>query len=117
MGGLLALALMPLDASPADIAWRMALCGLGFGFFQTPNNRTLLSSAPIDRSGAAGGMLATARLSGQTIGATVTAIIFTFWTEPETKALIAAALFAAGAMAISLSRLDFKVSRPPDAGA
>ena len=22
-----------------DIAWRMALCGVGFGFFQAPNNR------------------------------------------------------------------------------
>jgi DHA2 family multidrug resistance protein-like MFS transporter len=109
--GLIATALMPVDGASWDIAWRMALCGIGFGFFQAPNNRTLLSSAPLDRSGAAGGMLATARLSGQTIGATLTAIIFTFWAAPEVKSLFAAALFAAGAMAISLSRLDFQVNR------
>ena len=51
------------------ILWRMALCGLGFGFFQSPNNRAMVSSSPRSRSGAAGGMLATARVLGQTIGA------------------------------------------------
>src|SRR3954454_10142777 len=57
-----------LGASPGnfDIAWRMAVCGLGFGLFQSPNNRTIVSAAPKPRSGAAGGMLATARLLGQT---------------------------------------------------
>ena len=44
------------------------LSGLGFGFFQTPNNRNMLLSAPRERSGAAGGMQATARLVGQTAG-------------------------------------------------
>jgi hypothetical protein len=38
---------------------------LGFGFFQAPNNRSMLSAAPLSRRGAAGGMLATARLTGQ----------------------------------------------------
>ena len=51
--GLTLLAVMPLHASTPDIVWRMALCGLGFGFFQAPNNRALLSSAPRRRAGAA----------------------------------------------------------------
>lgn len=115
--GLIALALMPLDASALNVGWRMGLCGLGFGFFQAPNNRTLMTAAPLDRAGAAAGMLATARLSGQTIGATLTAIIFSLWQEGEVKALALAAAFSAGAMLISLSRLDFTVNRsaPPDA--
>ena len=112
-GGLLALAVMPLDAQPWNVAWRMALCGLGFGFFQSPNNRTLLSAAPIDRSGAAAGMLATARVTGQTIGATLTAIIFTLWRNGETRALALAALLSAGAMLISVSRLNIRVNRKP----
>jgi len=58
-------------------------------------------------------MLATSRLTGQTLGATLTAIIFTFWAEGEVKSLMLAALFSAGAMAISLSRLDVKVNRAP----
>jgi DHA2 family multidrug resistance protein-like MFS transporter len=111
--GLVALILMPTDAASFDIAWRMALCGVGFGFFQAPNNRVLLASTPLNRSAAAGGMLATSRLTGQTLGATLTAIIFTFWAEGEVKSLMLAALFSAGAMAISLSRLDVKVNRAP----
>lgn len=74
--GLLALAFLPVDASFADIAWRMGLCGFGFGLFQAPNNRTMITAAPRARSGAAGGMLATARLTGQTAGATIVAILF-----------------------------------------
>ncbi len=71
--GLFALSLIRADFSTLDIAWRMALCGVGFGLFQSPNNRTMISSAPRARSGAAGGMLATARLLGQTIGAVAVA--------------------------------------------
>ncbi|HUI62809.1 MAG TPA: MFS transporter [Steroidobacteraceae bacterium] len=74
--GLAALALFPQDGGEANFIWRMALCGLGFGFFQTPNNRALLSAAPRARSGAAGGMLSTARLLGQTLGAAGVAILF-----------------------------------------
>ena len=74
--GLCLLVVMPQDAAAANIAWRMALCGIGFGFFQAPNNRLLLASAPRHRAGAAGGMLATARLLGQTGGATATALVF-----------------------------------------
>ena len=51
-----------------NIIWRMALCGMGFGLFQTPNNVTIVSSAPTHRSGGASGMLGTARLLGQTLG-------------------------------------------------
>jgi hypothetical protein len=36
--GLVALALLPAHPAPADIVWRMTICGLGFGFFNTPNN-------------------------------------------------------------------------------
>jgi DHA2 family multidrug resistance protein-like MFS transporter len=74
--GLALLATLTAQATAFDIGWRMALCGLGFGLFQSPNNRTLLSSAPRARSGAAGGMLATARLIGMTSGAALAALIF-----------------------------------------
>ena len=66
--GLVALATLPAAPGPVEIGWRMALCGVGFGLFQSPNNRMMLASAPRERAGAAGGMLGTARLTGQTIG-------------------------------------------------
>ena len=73
--GLMALALLGPDAAKVDIVWRMALCGAGFGFFQSPNNRALLSEAPRERAGAAGGMLGTARVFGQSLGAVVVAFL------------------------------------------
>ena len=59
----------------ADIVWRMALMGAGFGLFQSPNNRAMLAAAPRERSGGASGMLGTARLLGQTTGAALVALL------------------------------------------
>ena len=67
--GCFLLSQMPADASPFAFGWRLALCGAGFGFFQSPNNHLLLSSAPNHRAGSASGMLSTARLTGQATGA------------------------------------------------
>ena len=66
--GLFTLYLLPPHPAEWNIIWRMALCGMGFGLFQTPNNVTIVSSAPTHRSGGASGMLGTARLLGQTFG-------------------------------------------------
>jgi MFS transporter, DHA2 family, multidrug resistance protein len=74
--GMALLAMLPATPSVANIVWRMAICGLGFGFFQTPNMRALMSSAPPGRSGSASGIVATARLTGQTIGAALAALCF-----------------------------------------
>lgn len=60
----------------SGIAWRMAICGIGFGLFQTPNNIVMIQSTPISRSGAAGGMQGTSRLVGQTFGSTIVTVIF-----------------------------------------
>jgi DHA2 family multidrug resistance protein-like MFS transporter len=104
--GLSLLAVFPANGSPPDFIWRMALCGLGFGFFQSPNNRTLLTAAPRARSGAAGGMLATARLSGQTLGAALVAVVLRI--SPDTGSNIvlwAGAVVAIIAALLSISRL------------
>ncbi|MEO9189680.1 MAG: MFS transporter [Acetobacteraceae bacterium] len=74
--GLGLLAALPIHPGMADIVWRMAICGVGFGFFNTPNNRAILTTAPRSRSGGASGMQATSRLLGQTIGAAVVALVF-----------------------------------------
>ncbi|MDE7181379.1 MAG: MFS transporter [Muribaculaceae bacterium] len=64
------------DASVVNIAWRMAVCGIGFGLFQTPNNVVMVIATPLHRTGSAGGMQSTARLVGQTLGATFVTLIF-----------------------------------------
>ena len=92
--GLFILYLLPPAPEGWNIAWRMALCGVGIGLFQTPNNVTIVSSAPARRSGGASGMLGTARLLGQTLGATLVALLFhVFLGEAQTEACLLAALF------------------------
>jgi DHA2 family multidrug resistance protein-like MFS transporter len=113
-------ALSRLGAHPAtlDIAWRMATCGIGFGLFQSPNNRTIVGSAPLDRSGAAGGMLATARLLGQTTGAVVVGVAFHLAGVRVGPTLLAASAVAALVSAgLSLLRLRSpRTTHRPEAG-
>ena len=104
--GLTLLALFPDSGSAGALVWRMALCGVGFGLFQAPNNRTLLGAAPRARSGAAGGMLSAARLLGQTLGAAMVAILFRAYAAAGSNfALRLAALLALIAAVVSLTRL------------
>lgn len=93
--GLALLAALPAHPGNADIAWRMALCGLGFGLFQSPNNHTIVTSPPAHRSGAASGMLGTARLTGQTLGAVVLAGVFSIWTPHGGRGPVVALVLAA----------------------
>ena len=74
--GLLLLATLQPGAGAFDIAWRMALCGTGFGLFQSPNLNALMSAAPPERAGGASGVIAIARLLGQTSGAALVALCF-----------------------------------------
>lgn len=104
--GQVALLLMPAHPSAFDIGWRMAVCGIGFGFFQAPNMKAIMGSAPPERSGSASGIVATARLLGQASGAALVAYCFTLSdVHGTTYALCLAAGVAAVASLASFSRL------------
>ena len=75
--GLAAAAVLPLQNTPLMLVPLTMLCGLGFALFNVANNRSIFLSAPAARSGAAGGMQATARLIGQTAGAVIMTLLFT----------------------------------------
>ena len=100
----MAAGLLLLD-HPTDgaIIWRLVVCGAGFGLFQSPNNSILIASAPAYRSGSASGMLATARLIGQTTGAALMALFFHLFPSNSTHLAlyVSAALALAGALASS----------------
>lgn len=97
-GGLMSLALLPADPASWNIAWRTAMCGIGFALFQTPNNRLMISNVPRERSGSAGGIMSTARLMGQTSGAAIVAMVFGLVASPATAPTYA--LFIGAAFAI-----------------
>jgi DHA2 family multidrug resistance protein-like MFS transporter len=103
---MLSLVLMPAQPSVFDIGWRMAMCGVGFGFFQAPNLKAIMGSAPPSRAGGASGIVATARLMGQSSGAALVAFCLTISSKSGTVyALGLGAAFAAAASVASFSRL------------
>lgn len=104
--GLVMLGLLPSSPTDFDIIWRLVMCGMGFGLFQSPNNSIMIASAPQHRSGSASGMLATARLTGQTMGAALVAFFF-HWHGGETTMtpLFVAAAFAFFGAMLSASRI------------
>jgi MFS transporter, DHA2 family, multidrug resistance protein len=104
--GLAVLAMLPERASNVDIVWRVALCGVGFGLFQTPNNRLLITCAPKERSGAAGGLMTMARMLGMTMGAAIATILLDLkGTAGAMTAFVVAAVAAGGGFLVSLARL------------
>jgi len=112
--GLVAVARLQPQPAAYDVAWRMALCGFGFGFFQSPNNRAIIAATPRERSGSAGAVISTARLLGQTTGTAFVALIFGMTAESVTHrgaalAVLLGAGFAAGAAAVSSLRLMNRV--------
>jgi DHA2 family multidrug resistance protein-like MFS transporter len=106
--GLALLAGLPQQATGTQIACRLVLCGLGFGLFQSPNNHTIVTTAPLRRAGAASGMLGTARLTGQSLGAVIVGVIFSTTGVHDGAAEIAfaaATLLAAASAVFSLLKM------------
>ncbi|MDF2235166.1 MFS transporter [Albimonas sp. CAU 1670] len=104
--GLWLVGTIPLGAGPVEIGWRLVVCGIGFGFFQSPNMLAIMSSAPRERSGGAGGILATSRLLGQSVGAAAVALCISV--APERGIHVALWLGVGAALvgaAVSLTRL------------
>jgi len=104
--GMASLAMMPAHPSVLNIGIRMAICGTGFGFFQSPNLRAIMASAPPERSGGASGTIAISRLIGQTTGAALVALCFGLvGKHGPTLALTLGAIFSGAGSLASGSRL------------
>ncbi|AIT26283.1 MFS transporter [Bordetella holmesii] len=111
--GLLWLVCSPLDASNPRLMVGMFIAGVGFGFFQTPNNRAMLAGAPRHRSGAAGGLQATTRVFGQSFGTALVAIAFGLSAaHGPTLGLIAAAVCASLAIGVNSVRIAKRIGQP-----
>jgi EmrB/QacA subfamily drug resistance transporter len=62
------LAALPADAGAEQVAWRLALFGLGAGIFGSPNNSAVMGSAPREHLGVASSLLGTVRTVGMVLG-------------------------------------------------
>lgn len=111
--GLILLARLPEHAQVWDIGLRSLICGIGFGCFQSPNNREMLANASRANSGYASGMLAIMRTFGQCLGAAAVGVILSIYAQnnPQQEAyavqisLWIAVAATVLAIAISVSRL------------
>lgn len=74
--GLLLIAPAP---SLADAAWRLAICGVGFGLFKSPNMRAMMIAGPVERIGRAGGISSMMNNLGSATGAALVAGLFAFY--------------------------------------
>jgi len=74
MSGMFSLAMLNSSTSTLNLLVYMGICGIGFGLFQTPNLRAIMTSVSASRSGSASGIVAISRLLGQTIGAALVAM-------------------------------------------
>lgn len=112
--GMISLATMPADASVMSIIARMILCGIGFGFFQAPNQKALMTSAPKERSSGASGTIATARLIGQATGAALVALSFGISSThgPVLASSIGAGFAAVGSLASGLRLVTKNTANP-----
>lgn len=109
---LILIAFMPGHPTYFDVAWRMSLCGAGFGLFMSPNARLIIGSAPTERAASAGGLISTIRLCGQTIGATlVAALLATGLGGGSVPALVACGLAVVAGLC-SIARLNPAIRKP-----
>jgi EmrB/QacA subfamily drug resistance transporter len=64
------------DSSTMDMAWRLALAGIGIAVFISPNSAAAMSAVPPRHRGIASGAVATARNLGMVIGVAAAGLIF-----------------------------------------
>ncbi|VWX52022.1 MFS transporter [Novosphingobium sp. 9U] len=102
--GLCLIGFLPHEATRFDIAWRLVVCACGFGLFFSPNARMIIGGAPVARAAAAGGLLATSRLFGQTLGAAVVGVLLSLGAGLGPTPMLVAVGFAVVAATCSLAR-------------
>ena len=112
--GLTLLAMLPEHAQAWDICLRSLICGIGFGCFQSPNNKEMLSNASRENSGYASGVLAIMRTFGQCLGAAFVGVMMSIYAQNSAVhfSLWMAVVATVLAIALSVSRLrGYKLSQ------
>jgi EmrB/QacA subfamily drug resistance transporter len=77
--GLILLIFLGSDTKLVFIILTLALLGLGFGFFSSPNINAIMSSVEKNFYGVASGMLGTMRLTGQMFSMGMTLVLFALY--------------------------------------
>jgi MFS family permease len=78
------------SSSIAYLVVCLIVAGIGQGLFQSPNTRTIMGAAPPEEQGVASGILATARIIGQSLSVAVAGAAFTSFGGAAAGAALAA---------------------------
>ncbi len=106
MLGMVLLAVLPDSPHNGDIVWRIALCGAGFGLFQSPNNYLIMTTASCKDASIASGLLGSSRLLGQITGSALVAIMLNVFDKHGIKiSLLLGACFSLLSLLVSYFRL------------
>ncbi|MDI5935887.1 MFS transporter [Halomonas sp. LN1S58] len=107
--GMASLAWLSMTKQVAYLVVPSLLCGLGYGFFQAPNNREIMGSVPLAMSANASGVLAAVRTFGQCLGTALVALMMALPFGSVQGALWLATAVALVAWGISVRRLSLPV--------
>lgn len=111
--GLTLLATLPASPSAWNICLRSLVCGMGFGCFQSPNNREMLSNVSREYASYASGVLSIVRTFGQCLGAAAVGVLLAVANHAGLHmALWMAVAASAAAVLFSVSRLRKAVRSP-----
>ena len=110
--GMFLMTWLPHMPSNGQILWRVALCGFGFGLFQSPNNLLIMTAVSPEQNNIASGLLGTSRLTGQIIGSALVAVMFNVFGGGAIRASMAAGtLFSLLSLGVSCLRIRQKHRR------
>lgn len=76
VAGCIGISTIHIDLTAGGFILRLALLGMGFGIFQSPNNSAIMGAVPRHRLGIASGLLSLSRTLGQTTGLPLMGAIF-----------------------------------------
>lgn len=107
--GLLGLAELRATTPAWAIALRLTVVGVGIAVFQAPNNSALMGSAPPQRLGTAGGLLAMTRNAGMVFGVALVGTLFDARFHAETGHGLRALAAGETDVFIAAMRLAFQV--------
>lgn len=122
-----AMAFLPAAATYWDMAWRLFLLGTGMALFTSPNNSAVMGSTPRAKYGVAGGVVATVRNVGMSLGVALAVALFNarmaqlepvvpeharaFLLSLRTVYLVGAAIAVAGIAAASVRNVSYQAQK------
>lgn len=108
LAGMAGLGWLSASGSALSLLLPSLVCGLGYGFFQAPNNREIMGCAPLALSASASGVLASLRTFGQCLGSAMVALVMALSFGSVSLAL----WLAAGVALVAWLASAFRLTQP-----